>query len=336
MTPPEASGGLPGLDRRLLFVGGKGGVGKTTIAAALGLRSADAGDRCLLVSTDPAHSLGHLFDREIGDSARRIFPGLWGLELDPEAETDRYLLRVKRTMREMVRPEMYHEIDRHMELVRLAPGSMEAAMLERTAELMIRGGEDYDRVVFDTAPTGHTLRLLSLPEIMGAWVDGLLRQRDRSAALEEAERKTTREAATDDLTLIDEREVGADRRSRRIREVLGERQRKFREAGELLRDVSQSGFLFVVVPERLPILETTNAIENLRGRNVDIIGVVTNKVLPEGSGDAFLQQRRDQQARYLEEIDTIFAELDRVRIPLMPHDVGDPASLREIARRLAG
>lgn len=332
----SAASRLPRLDRKIVFVGGKGGVGKTTIAAAVGVRAADSGHRCLLVSTDPAHSLGHLFDRRIGDPEQRILPRLWGLELDPETETDRYLKRVGRTMREMVHPEMYHEIDRHLELVRLAPGSMEAAMLERMAELMIRGGDDYDRVVFDTAPTGHTLRLLSLPEIMGAWVDGLLKQRDRSAVLEKAQRQAEKGGDPDDLSMIDEAEPGEDPRSRRIREVLGERQRKFHQARDLLRDAGQTGFLFVVVPERLPIQETANAIDNLRGRNVDIVGVVVNKVLPGGSGDTFLQQRREQQARYLGQIDTLFSELTRVRVPLLPFDVGDPDSLRQIASRLWG
>lgn len=330
-TAPDSLESLPGLDRRILFVGGKGGVGKTTIAAALGLVSADRGDRCLLVSTDPAHSLGHLFDRRIGDSEQRILPRLWGLELDPEAETDRYLRRVKRTMREMVRPEMYHEIDRHLELARLAPGSMEAAMLERMSELMIRGGERYERIVFDTAPTGHTLRLLSLPETMGAWVDGLLRQRDRSAALDEARKRTERRTPGDDLSMIDDAQTG-DRRSRRIRAVLGERQRKFHQARDLLRDASHTGFLFVVVPERLPIRETVSAIEKLRGTGVDILGVVVNKVLPRGPGDVFMQARREQQARYLEEIDSLFADLHRIRLPLLARDVEDPEGLRRLVR----
>jgi arsenite/tail-anchored protein-transporting ATPase len=169
--------------RRYLFVGGKGGVGKTTVAAALSVRLAQAGERVLLVSTDPAHSLGDLFDLRIGDREREVASGLRAREIDPAAEVDRYLERVKGNMRSFVRPGMYPEIERQMELARHSPGTEEAALLDRVADLMGgQGHEETDRIVFDTAPTGHTLRLLALPEIMTAWTEGLLKSRDRSDA----------------------------------------------------------------------------------------------------------------------------------------------------------
>jgi arsenite/tail-anchored protein-transporting ATPase len=167
-------------DRRFLFVGGKGGVGKTTVASALALRMAEAGERVLLVSTDPAHSLGDLFDARLGDREREVAPGLLAMEIDPEEEVERYLERVKANMREFVRPAMYSEIERQMELARHSPGTEEAALLDRIAELMGEGAPEVDRILFDTAPTGHTLRLLALPEIMTAWTEGLLKSRDRS------------------------------------------------------------------------------------------------------------------------------------------------------------
>ena len=86
-------------------------------------------------------------------------------------------------MKRLVHPRLFGEIDRQLDLARMAPGTMEAALLERVAEIMTRAGRDYDRVIFDTAPTGHTVRLLSLPDIMAAWTDGLLGHRERSARL---------------------------------------------------------------------------------------------------------------------------------------------------------
>src|SRR5690606_14541936 len=85
--------------RKILFVGGKGGVGKSTTASALALRMAEAGERVLLVSTDPAHSLGDLFDQSIGDREVELVPELFALEIDPEREIDRYLAEVKANMR---------------------------------------------------------------------------------------------------------------------------------------------------------------------------------------------------------------------------------------------
>ena len=106
-------------------------------------------------------------------------------------------------MRSLVKPEMYGEIDRQMSLARLSPGAVEAAMLERMSELMVEAGAEYDRVLFDTAPTGHTLRLLSLPEIMAAWTDGLLRHRDRSDSWNKAlGRLGPRPGTGDDLAFL--------------------------------------------------------------------------------------------------------------------------------------
>jgi arsenite-transporting ATPase len=171
------------LARRVLFVGGKGGVGKTTIAAALGTAAADRGRRCIVVSTDPAHSLGDVFDVAIGAAERPLAEGLWGLEIDAQHEAERHIAGVKLQMKGLVHPRMYDEVDRQLDLARFAPGTEEAALLERMAVLMGEAGQRFDLVIFDTAPTGHTLRLLSLPEIMAAWTEGLLRSRDRSSRL---------------------------------------------------------------------------------------------------------------------------------------------------------
>lgn len=320
-------------DREVLFAGGKGGVGKTTTAAALALRMADR-ERVLVVSTDPAHSLGDLFDREIGGEPTRLREGLWGLEVDPAAQTDRYLRDVKRTMREFVRPAMYDEIDRQMELTRRAPGAREAATLDRISEILIEGPSGYDRLVFDTAPTGHTLRLLSLPEVMTAWMDGLLESRDRSETFGRILRDTGWEGG-DELSYIDrpEREGGGERGDR-IREILTERRRKFRRARRLLTDPDRCGFLIVLNPDELSIRESRRIRETLQELEMPLLAVVVNKVLPaEASGD-FLARRREQEARHLERIDRLFGDVDRVRVPLLSADVRGVDQLREFAGAL--
>jgi arsenite-transporting ATPase len=144
------------LDRRVLFVGGKGGVGKTTCASALALAAADSDKRCLLVSTDPAHSLGDIFGRAIGEKETALTPNLTGIEIDPDIEANRHIETVKTNMRGLVRPELYGEVGRQMDLARFAPGAVEAALLERVADLIADGLERFDLVIFDTAPTGLT------------------------------------------------------------------------------------------------------------------------------------------------------------------------------------
>jgi arsenite/tail-anchored protein-transporting ATPase len=339
-------------------------VGKTTTASALALRMARAGRPCLVVSTDPAHSLGDLFDQRIGDREVELAPGLHGMELDPDREVDRYLDRVRENMQGYVRPAMYHEIERQLELSRHAPGAIEAATMDRIADLMARvvsggdhegrpgGGEDPGEpggrppevIIFDTAPTGHTLRLLALPEIMAAWTDGLLRHRDRSDSFGRAldrlagKRPTEREAAGDELSYIDQVDEirDGDDRSRRIREVLLERRRKFLRARRLLLDPEVTGFLWVLVPEKLPILESEKALTALRDHKVPVSGLIVNRVLPRGELGHFLEARRDQEAEYLTRIERLAPGIPRSFIPLLPRDVEGRESLETIGDHLMG
>ncbi len=353
--------GLPVRGRTLLFVGGKGGVGKTTTAAALALKYAEEGDRVLLVSTDPAHSLGDLFDHSIGNRERELLPNVWGLELEPEEELDRYLEAVKSTMRSFVRPAMYAEIERQIELTRHSPGATEAALMERLAGLMGQATDNYQRVIFDTAPTGHTLRLLALPEIMAAWMDGLLRSRDRSDSFGHAlDRLTGRggapqaenrpdsegeatpgkavepsDPAGDELSWFQGvHEAPRDGKSRKIREILLHRRRNFSRARRLLLDANTTAFVMVLIPEKLPILETEKALNVLAEHHVPVAGLVVNRVLPQEPLGDFLESRRRQEGEYLSRIDRLFSKFPRVRVPLLQRDVDGVEGLNEVARNL--
>ncbi len=336
---------LPIAERRILFVGGKGGVGKTTTAAALSLMASEAGERVLLVSTDPAHSLADLFDTRIGDRKKELAPGLEGLEIDPDAQVEAYLGDVRRNLKSFVRPAMYAEIDRQIELTRHSPGAVEAALLDRMAGLMAEEEGSYDRLVFDTAPTGHTLRLLALPEVMQAWTDGLLRSRERSdsfgRALERLGRGGTKDRDDapegDDLSWFEASEdQPADPRARRIREVLMERRRRFSRARRILLDAETTAFILVLVPERLPILESRKALDALARHRVPVAGLVVNRVLPEAARGTFLERRREQEAGYLEWIEREFSDLPRIQIPLLPRDVDQSGGLQEFASHLGG
>lgn len=310
--------------QRLIFVGGKGGVGKTTTAATLGLMAADQGDNCLVVSTDPAHSLGDMFGQALGDRERPLQPHLWGLEIDPQGEADRYIGTVKQNLRNLVKPHLYGEVDRQMDLTRLAPGTLEAALLERLSQLMDQGLDRYDRIIFDTAPTGHTLRLLALPQLMAAWTDGLLSRRQRSAELGQMFRQ-----------LGDQRELISqpsppDWRTEQIRQILSERQRRFYQARRLLLDPTMTAFLLVLIPEKLPILESKKALETLEQGKVPVAAAVVNRVLPATATGEFLATRRLQEAEYLAEIQREFRQLPQFQVPFFPRDVQGVTALRQI------
>jgi len=329
---------LPLEGHSILFVGGKGGVGKSTTAASLAVHLADSGEKILLVSTDPAHSLGDLFGTSVGDRKREIVPGLHALEIDPGQEVEKYLARVKSTMRHYVQPAMYSEIERQIELTRHSPGAEEAALMDQVTTLMQEVATSHDRIIFDTAPTGHTLRLLALPEIMAAWTTGLLKSRERSDSLGKAvDRLRGREQASgDELAWFDDvKEEVTDERTQKIQEVLLERQRRFSKARRLLLDPKITAFILVLIPEKLPILESEKTHAVLRQHKIPVAGLVVNRTLPNNQAlGEFLESRRSQEAEYLGQIDRTFSKLPQVRIPLLSRDVQGIDALREIAQHL--
>ncbi len=308
--------------RELLFVGGKGGVGKTSVAAALALTLARSGREVLLVSTDPAHNLGHLWGRPVGPDPVELLPGLRGLEIDPVRTTEEHLGAVRHTMERLMPEHLRGEIAGHLDLARDAPGTHEAAVLERLCEVVEqrRTGE---LVIVDTAPSGHTSRLIALPELMQAWTGGLLRRQERSAGFGAALRGLggdQGERAAADV-------VGArrprDRRERRdaeIREILDRRQARFRGLREQLQDPARSAFVIVLAAERLPVLETVELHEQLGRAGMRVGALVVNKRSPAPAGE-LLAARRDVEDGHLASLRSQLPQLPLVEVPLLPREV---------------
>jgi arsenite-transporting ATPase len=167
---------------RLVIVGGKGGVGKTSAAAAIALRLA-ARDKVLLLSADPAHSLGDVLGVPLGDEPRRVAPRLFARELDADgafaAQRKRYRDAVDEIFARILRGPLDAAYDRAVveDLIDLAPPGIDElfAVLALTDALFGNRGGAYDAVVLDTAPTGHTLRLLALPDAALEWVHALMK-----------------------------------------------------------------------------------------------------------------------------------------------------------------
>ncbi|WP_058827415.1 TRC40/GET3/ArsA family transport-energizing ATPase [Haloferax sp. Q22] len=276
--------------RKFVFFGGKGGVGKTTMSSAYAVKCARDGVRTLLVSTDPAHSTSDVFDQSFTDEPAAVAdePNLDAMEIDPETEVREHLMETKRAMGDQVSPAMVNEIDRQIEMAHQTPGAYESALFDRFIDVM-RSADEYDRVVFDTSPTGGTLRLLSLPEYLDGWIQRLLHKRKESVKLFERAAIGNNEPRR----MMDGDPIIAR---------LEQRRDDFSFAKETLQD--DAAFFLVVNPDELSLRETERAIDQLDDYGLDVRGLAVNRLTPEpdpdesGRGATFLRERvKTERAR---------------------------------------
>lgn len=332
--------------RRALFIGGKGGVGKTSTASAVAWDQARQGRKVLVVSTDPAHNLGHLWERQVGDSPVPLWrpsvtgtagdagaagaasnEGLLdGVEIDPDATSQRHLAQVTATLKDLMPPHLHKQVEQHVQLSAHSPGTHESATLERMADLVTHNGHDYDLMIFDTAPSGHTARLLALPEIMTTWTEGLLQRRSKAEKFGAAVR------AFDDNDDPDS-SVGAGR-DRRIRQVLTQRKIKFEGLRRLVTDSRQCSFVIVLAPERLPVLESVELYRQLTSLGVDVAGLVVNRLSPTDQGD-FLAQRRVAEDRCVQDLRASLPQVPIQGAPLLPYPPTGESGVQMLAELLA-
>ncbi|WP_301924965.1 ArsA family ATPase [Corynebacterium glaucum] len=323
----------------VMFFGGKGGVGKTTVSAATAVRLTHDGARVLLVSTDPAHNLGHIWSAKLSDTPTQLEPGLDVMELDPAATTERHLRQVGQTMRAMMPERMHREVDKHLELSRNSPGMHEAAMLERIAEVVDAGvgaesgAAGYDHIIFDTAPSGHTSRLLAMPELMSAYTDGLLERRAASDKFSRAARGLGGGSRGGGANIIDGREDPVERRNQQIRSVLYKRRRKFEVLRSVLTNPATCAFNIVLTAERLPVMESAELYRDITGSGIRVGSLVINRRSPDDGGE-FTAARRKVEQEALSLLDALLPAVPTRELPWLPGEIGTRAALGEIAALL--
>ena len=294
---------------QFLFFSGKGGVGKTTIACTTAVAEADAGTRVLIVTTDPASNLADVFEQPIGHAITPIagVPNLWAMEIDPDRATAEYTDRTLAPIREIFPP----EIVRVMEEQLAGPCTAEVAAFDRFADFLDptapamppAGGAAFDLVIFDTAPTGHTVRLLELPE---SW-----------------SRSIAESAAGSGQTCIGPAAAIADAKV------------KYERALAALRDQSLTRFAFVLHPEATAIAETRRAGAELARLGIVTTEMIVNGILPAEEGSTpFFAARIAMQERYLAEIAWQLPMPTR-RVPLLDGEVRGVARLRALVPLLA-
>ncbi|MSQ15035.1 MAG: ArsA family ATPase [Dehalococcoidia bacterium] len=300
---------------RILLYTGKGGVGKTTIAAASALKSASLGHKTLVISTDAAHSLGDSLDTELSGEAREVAHGLWAQELDIHREIDVHWGTLQKWLSAIMASRGMEKI--MADEMAILPGMEEMAGLLYL--LKYHDDAEYDTIVVDCAPTGETLRLLSFPEVLGWWMEHIY----------PLERKAAKMLRPILRTFSDVPLPGDE-----VFDAVGDLFGRLKRLNSILTDPEKTSVRLVLNPEKMVIKEAQRTFTylNLYDHNVDLI--VSNRVLPPEVTDPYFTAWRESQNRYDELIVESFAPLPIKRVPLMDHEVVGFEMLNKVASTL--
>jgi arsenite-transporting ATPase len=333
---------LQNKDLRLILFGGKGGVGKTTMAAASALhlaRSRGEDKKVLVISTDPAHSLADSFGVEIGDRVTAVqwagvsdqrseergqstinnqqstIQGLFARELDASRLLDEFKRKNHGMIKEVAARGTFFDEEDIASFVDLSlPGMDEVMAIIEIADLLKEGA--YDVIIVDTAPAGHTMRMLNLPVQMLKWIETMdLMQHKHRYLSEVFSGKKYRKDACD--RFLEDLSSDIDR----VRKMLSNRE--------------TTRFVPVMIPEPMSIYETERLIRSLRKGGIPMEEMIVNGVA-ESDGCAFCRSRREDQKKPLMDIQALFAGYDLFKVPLFSHEIRGVSGLGTIGESLSG
>ena len=283
--------------RKTIFFAGKGGVGKTVLSCVTAVWLARQGYKTLLLTTDPAEHISDVLETPVGDvpAPYEGIPGLWVTKIDAKAAAEAYRARILEDARQKGRsPEAIASMAEELD----SPCTEEMAAFDKFIDYASQ--DNWDAIVFDTAPTGHTLRLLELPV-------------DWSAQLDVKIFASVDSAAADDVA-----------------------KKRFGKVIDMMKDQDRCTFAFVMYPESTPIVESQRAMEELRTVGIEPGLVVANQVLPdEVCTTAYAQSRQQMQRKYLGEMRKRF-RVPILEVPLLPREVSGRDMLVDLGNRLFG
>ncbi len=287
---------------RIILYTGKGGVGKTSIAAASAVQSAKKGLKTLIVSTDPAHSLGDSFDLKLTAEPIEIKENLWAQEIDPTYEVEKGWGKIQEYLTALFTSKTIKDIT--TEELTMFPGLEDLLSLIRI--LKYYKENTYDVIIIDSAPTGETLALLSFPDMLRWWMEKLFPMKRKAIKLIKP--------VIQPLTGIPMPSDG----------VMGEIENIYQQLDEmrnLFSNKEVASIRIVVNPEKMVIKEAQRSFTYLNIYNFNIDAIVINKVLPNSVTDDYFKAWKDIQKEYIETIKNNFSPLPIYYAPLFEQEV---------------
>jgi arsenite/tail-anchored protein-transporting ATPase len=302
---------------RILLYTGKGGVGKTSVAAATALRCASLGYRTIVLSTDSAHSLGDSFDLELGPEPTPIVDNLWGQECDISYNLDRHWGTVQKWVQSLLQ---WQGVDSMVaEEIAVLPGMEELANLLWINQHHAEG--KFDVIIVDCAPSAETFRLLSFPDVARWWIDKLL----------PIERTLTR-VARPIMRAVTKMPVPEDAVFDAVDDLVG----YLDNLQALLSDRELSSMRMVLNLEKMVIKESQRNFTYLSLYDHSADAIVVNRVIPPEVEDPFLHGWRNLQNEHLQTVHDIFSPIPILEIPLFPAEVVGAPMLERMANALFG
>ncbi|KAJ8909116.1 hypothetical protein NDN08_005811 [Rhodosorus marinus] len=321
----EAKDLLENRRKKYILVGGKGGVGKTSMSAALATKFADSSQSTLIISTDPAHSLSDAFGIDLSGGMPTPVLGidnLYAQEINPEDIKSQINLLSPDEKRAMM-PGMMNEMgldDLDGLFDQLPPGFDEAVALVEIIKL-IQGDPAYrkfDRIVFDTAPTGHTLRLLSLPDFMDSFLGKIISMKAKFGNMMSSMKNMFGGEGADGLDTRD----------------IEEMKRNMQVVRDLFKDQQQTEFIVATIPNMMAISESMRLIDELRKESIPVHYVFVNQIQQENDHCTFCSTRRKEQQANLGFVEKTFTNMKLSKIQFFDREIRGPYALRTMGRQL--
>lgn len=298
---------------KLVLFGGKGGVGKTTCATSTGLYLA-MDFKTLLFSTDPAHSLSDSLSQKIGDEIKEVkgIKNLSALEVSAEKALSKFKIEYEDEIKKIFDTSTYLDHEDIDSLLALPIPGIDEVMGFKTIVDLIEQAQ-FDKYIGDTAPTGHALRLLTLPELLDEWIKVLAKMRWKYRYMVTRFAGKYRTDSADDFLMS---------MKKTVKKIEG-----------LLKDQNRCEFIVVTIPEDMAILETERLLNNLNNYGIKVKQLVVNNVL-ESSECQFCRERKKGQEKYMNQIRKKFSNLKMTVIPLQPREVKGMDTLENFKKLL--
>ncbi len=301
---------------KLIMVGGKGGVGKTTCAAAIALKLAMDGRKVLVISSDPAPSLSDIFELTIGSEERRITEEheLYGLEISSEVVLKKWKERFGPEIYEVVRS--FADIDYDfVDYIGTAPGIEEEYMLNYIMELT--ESDKYDVVVWDTAPAGHTLRLLKLPHLFLRHMEAATKfYMNIYGYLEK---------------LKDAVKLKGSKRT--LLEVIGSWEALSEQIVAFIRNRDVTKYVIVTIPEALGVKLTERVIKEFNENRLEVENIIINHVVKDADCE-FHRNRQEMQGHYIDLMKSTYKDINTVILHLSAREIRGLSRIREVSEAL--